>query len=108
MRFILAAIAGFFVAVERFLAVTSGDRCSVFSIALLRCHVGVVVSWAGASGCRRDLHQFFADRTNSVALLALTRAMEHMVRGSALGGYRVDCEPCWDLFKQLRQSCELP
>jgi hypothetical protein len=58
--------------------------------------------------CRRDIHQFFADRTNSVALLALTRAMEHMVRGSALGGYHIDCEPCWKLFRELRQSCELP
>ena len=92
-----------------------GQGCHVLGIYSPRSRKGVFHFWPIAlaghldcSGCRRDLHQFFADRTNSVALLALTRAMEHMVRGSALGGYRVDCEPCWDLFKQLRQSCELP
>lgn len=58
--------------------------------------------------CRQDIHTFFAVKGNSDALLALTRAMEHMVRGSALGGYHVDCVDCWGLFRQLRQSVELP
>lgn len=53
---------------------------------------------------RMDIFRFFTDVTNSEALMALTRAMEHMVRGSALGGYHVDCEECWDVFKQLRQQ----
>jgi hypothetical protein len=92
-----------------------GQGYEVLAIYSPRSRKGVFHFWPIAlaghqdcSGCRRDLHQFFADRTNSVALLAMTRAMEHMVRGSALGGYHVDCEPCWGLFRDLRRSCELP
>jgi hypothetical protein len=62
----------------------------------------------GCAGCKHDLHVFFANHDNNTAMLALGRAMGHMVRGSAVGGYHVDCPQCWDLFQQLRRTCELP
>ncbi len=62
----------------------------------------------GCPDARQDLHAFFANRDNDQALLALERAMRHMVRGTAVGGHHIDCEECWELFRALRQTCELP
>jgi hypothetical protein len=87
-----------------------GDPGYVMGIYSTRSRKGVYHVWpiksAGHKECdntREDLHEFFRAGPNSSALLALTRAMEHMVRGSALGGYHVDCDDCWQLFRRLRQ-----
>jgi hypothetical protein len=57
------------------------------------------------SAAQSDLLAFFAAPGNSAALLALERAMSHMVRGSAVGGsHHVDCQDCWTAFHGLRHT----
>lgn len=91
-----------------------GDGCAVRGIYSVRSRKGVYHFWKlyvaeeGCPAAQRDLHLFFAARGNSDALLALTRAMDHMVRGTAAGGHHVDCAECWELFRTLRNTCELP
>lgn len=62
----------------------------------------------GCDGAKRDLAAFFLRHNSREALLALERAMGHMARGSVVGQYHIDCKKCWELFKQLRLSCDLP
>jgi hypothetical protein len=62
----------------------------------------------GCAGARRDLHTFFATMSGRAAMLALERAMSHMTRGSSVGCYHIDCRECWELFRELRRSCDLP
>lgn len=75
---------------------------------------GVVFLWQahvddyGCDGCRRDLHRFFADPDVRTGLLALERAKTHMFCGSIVGELYNRCENCLELFRELRQSCELP
>lgn len=62
----------------------------------------------GCPGCRRDLLRFFSDPDERTGLLALERAMVHMFSGSYLGELYNRCEECLTLFRELRQSCDLP
>lgn len=88
----------------------------VHGIYSLKTRKGVYHLWTiycgGGEGCptaRQDLYAFFGNRNNDNSLLALERAMRHMVRGPGIGGeHHIDCKDCWELFRQLRRSCELP
>jgi hypothetical protein len=87
-----------------------GAGCHIEGIYSPRSRKGVFHFWPihiAEDGCldaRRDLQQFFIARNNSEALLALTRAMTHMARGTAVGGHHVDCQSCWEVFQKFRQA----
>jgi hypothetical protein len=88
-----------------------GDGCYILGVYSVRTRKGVYHCWpiVGIEGCpeaRQDLREFFTAKDSGQAMLALARAMEHMVRGSALGGYHVDCGECWELFQHMRRSCD--
>ncbi len=91
-----------------------GEGIPVRGIYDVHTRKGVVHLWQahvddyGCVGAKHDLHMYFANGDNTVALLALERATKHMARGSVVGGHHVDCKECWELFKELRRSCELP
>jgi hypothetical protein len=90
-----------------------GDGQNFVGIYSLKSRKGVFHFWPlklkdeSCPDARQDMWQFFTAKQNSTSLLALKRAMDHMVRGSAVGGYHVDCEKCWQLFRRLRRTCDL-
>lgn len=63
----------------------------------------------GCAGARRDLVTFFGSKNGEDVGLALVRAMQHTADGIGFPGEpKVRCTLCWNLFNELRQSCELP